>query len=173
MNILNVLSFDILCLGRVYGNFEMQWSVIHLLLLRSSLHHHNIAHENQSLSIRVCKQDWYYIFNPLNVRGSLDYKFTARNSSCEKVMFSQACIIPSVLWGSVPTPIRYYGIRSTSGRYASYWNTFLFLYNFVPSCLLIRHFWLWSLHTTYSSVLSSLFYFWLCFYHTIFKKSKK
>ena len=28
------------------------------------------------------------------------------------------------------TPLGYYGIRSTSGRYASYWNTFLFKFYF-------------------------------------------
>ena len=30
--------------------------------------------------------------------------------------------------GQTPPPIRYYGIRSTSGRYASYWNAFLCLF---------------------------------------------
>ena len=31
------------------------------------------------------------------------------------------------IWGvGRPPPIRYYGIRSTRGRYASYWNAFLF-----------------------------------------------
>ena len=30
------------------------------------------------------------------------------------------------IWGGGPPPIRYYGIRSTRGRYASYWNAFLF-----------------------------------------------
>ena len=29
--------------------------------------------------------------------------------------------------GQTPSPIRYYGIQSTSGRYTSYWNAFLFL----------------------------------------------
>ena len=29
--------------------------------------------------------------------------------------------------GQIPSPIRYYGILSTSGRYTSYWNAFLFL----------------------------------------------
>ena len=28
---------------------------------------------------------------------------------------------------TVPPPIRYYGIQSMSGRYASYWNIFLFI----------------------------------------------
>ena len=30
--------------------------------------------------------------------------------------------------GQTPPPIRYYGIRSTSGWYASYWNAFLCLF---------------------------------------------
>ena len=63
---------------------------------------------------------------------------TARNSSCGKVMFSQAYVIPSVhggglpggvciqgYWADPPPQIGYYGVRSTSGRYASYWNAFL------------------------------------------------
>ena len=83
--------------------------------------------------------------------------FTARNSSCGKVMFSEAyvknsfhgkgeevsaqegflpggsasrrevCLRGGLLWGGRPPP-DHYGIRSTSERYASYWNAFL-LYN--------------------------------------------
>ena len=55
-----------------------------------------------------------------------------------KVIFSQACVIPSdhggggrvCIWegvGQTPPRIGYYGIRSTSGWYASYWNAFLYL----------------------------------------------
>ena len=82
--------------------------------------------------------------------------FTVRNSICGKVMFSQACVIPSVHGGrefcqgglhpgesasgrvciqgrSVFRgsargnlhPVGYYGVQSTSGQYASYWNAFL------------------------------------------------
>ena len=77
---------------------------------------------------------------------------TARKSSGGKVMFSQACVVPSVhRWGvrwqgicigegglhpwglgRPPPPIGYYGIRSTSGRYASYWNAFLCFGNIPP-----------------------------------------
>ena len=72
--------------------------------------------------------------------------------SCGKVMFSQACVIPSVYRGGLhggqhtggvlprglhpggsasgglgrPPPLRFYEIRSTSGRHACYWNAFLF-----------------------------------------------
>ena len=56
---------------------------------------------------------------------------TARNS-CGKVMFSQACVIPSVhREGSGRLPSQSdttgYGQRA-SGRYACYWNAFLFSY---------------------------------------------
>ena len=90
--------------------------------------------------------------------------FTARNSNCGKVMFSQAYVIPSAHGGGLPggrvclgglprgvriqgasasgdphragvgqppPPIGDYGIRSTSGRYASYWNAFLWYVRFV------------------------------------------
>ena len=45
-----------------------------------------------------------------------------------KAIFSQACVILSPVGGGVrqTPPIGYYGIWSTSGRYASYWNAFLF-----------------------------------------------
>ena len=50
-------------------------------------------------------------------------------------MFSQECGIPTVHGGVVchqgvgQTPqIGYYEIRPTSGRYASYWNAFLFTF---------------------------------------------
>ena len=65
--------------------------------------------------------------------------FTARNSSCGKVMFSQACV-----WSHVPFwGVGYQGVRVSGGgvgypewaryreggheggRYASYWNAFL------------------------------------------------
>ena len=81
---------------------------------------------------------------------------TACNSSCGKVMFSQVCVKNSVhRWGRMYLPSgclpdgrmsawgrgclprvfclgggqtrpKYCGIRSTIGRYASYWNAFLF-----------------------------------------------
>ena len=46
----------------------------------------------------------------------------------EKVMFSQASVCSQGLppGGTLPQ-YRYYGIRSTRRRYASYWNVFLFL----------------------------------------------
>ena len=94
---------------------------------------------------------------------------TACISSCGKIIFSQACVIPSVhraggglhaegglhLGGLHPggaciqgkgfasggvciqgglhmgrPPPEYHRIRSTSGRYASYWNAFLFSFLF-------------------------------------------
>ena len=98
------------------------------------------------------------------IRDMLGYTVTARNSSCGRVMFSQACVKNSIhrgcllreggnclggclpkrvsAWGGLPggvclwrclpksmlgyTPPQHYGIRSTSGQYASYWNAFLF-----------------------------------------------
>ena len=83
---------------------------------------------------------------------------SARNSSCGKVMFSQACVNNSVHGGvchrnaGIHTPPdrhpprqthphpQHYGIRSTSGRYASYWNAFLLLEIFVVDDAL------WSVH---------------------------
>ena len=58
-----------------------------------------------------------------------------------KVMFSEASVSHSVhggVWrgaasggvGGQTPHIGYYGIRSTSGRYASYWNAFLFINDF-------------------------------------------
>ena len=73
--------------------------------------------------------------------------FTVRNSSCGKVMFSQACIKNSVHRGDMsasgsggctpprqtPTPSRQRhppdGHRSE--RYASYWNVFFYLITFM------------------------------------------
>ena len=57
--------------------------------------------------------------------------FIARNEVCEGYVFIGVCL--STGWGVVcmgegvgqTPPIGYYGIWSTSGRYASYWNTFL------------------------------------------------
>ena len=57
---------------------------------------------------------------------------TARYRRCGKVMFPQASVSHSVHGGEgvlTPTQIHapaYSGIRLTSGRYASYWNAFLF-----------------------------------------------
>ena len=66
---------------------------------------------------------------------------TAHNSSCGKVMFSQACVKNSVHMAghachtcpqactpprACMLPIRYYEMWSMSRRYASYWNAFLF-----------------------------------------------
>ena len=75
--------------------------------------------------------------------------FTARRSSCGKVKFSQACVKNSVRGVShdirprqthtpradTPSPFGYYGIRSTSARYASYWNAFLSTYFLANSVL--------------------------------------
>ena len=41
--------------------------------------------------------------------------------------------LPNACWDTPPLPRRYYGIRSTSERYASYWNAFLLLYIFAFS----------------------------------------
>ena len=77
--------------------------------------------------------------------------FTAPNSSCGKVMFSQASVCHSVQVVGVgahprggyspPSPyppppsgymnLGYYGIRLTSGLYASYWNAFLLVFQFL------------------------------------------
>ena len=79
--------------------------------------------------------------------------FPPHKQSCGKVMFSQVClsvhgggadllshilsgggyiwyqVLPGgwVCPGGGYSPPGYYGIRSTSGRYASYWNAFLFI----------------------------------------------
>ena len=66
---------------------------------------------------------------------------TTCKSSCGKVMFSQACVIPSVHRGCVPLvpggvhPLGTYTSAqwSTSGRYAFYWNAFLFICVFVTA----------------------------------------
>ena len=34
-------------------------------------------------------------------------------------------------WADPPAPIGYYGVRSTSGWYVSYWNAFLFILNLI------------------------------------------
>ena len=65
----------------------------------------------------------------------------------------------------------YNEIRSMSGRYSSYWNAFLFQYNFVYSCLVIRYFWVWTLHTTYRSILSQCIFDYFLSYN--FKKKSK
>ena len=44
---------------------------------------------------------------------------------------------------SPPPPGRYYGLRSMSGRYASYWNAFLFIFYLISKLLDIQ------LHFTY------------------------
>ena len=54
-----------------------------------------------------------------------------RNSSCGKVLFSQACVKNSVHRGGRCMPHCMLGYTPTpddrcSGRYASYWNAFLF-----------------------------------------------
>ena len=41
-------------------------------------------------------------------------------------------------------PIRYYGIRSTRGRYASYWNAFLFKENLCLVLKISRGLYKWS-----------------------------
>ena len=38
------------------------------------------------------------------------------------------CMAGGHVWHTCPPPGRYYEIRSMSGRYASYWNAFLFNY---------------------------------------------
>ena len=65
------------------------------------------------------------------------YIITAHNSSCGKVMFSEACVSHSVLrglgylWSHVlfrrytPLPIHPHPRNHKSGWYASYWNSFL------------------------------------------------
>ena len=93
------------------------------------------------------------IVPPLKLTGSTKsaaykffFHFTARNSSCGKVLFSQACVKNSVhgeggMCG-MHTPRHacppqawppgntrgYYEMRSMSGRYESYWNAFLFVF---------------------------------------------
>ena len=65
----------------------------------------------------------------------------------------------------------YNEIRSMSGRYSSYWNAFLFQYNFVYSCLLIRNF-----RYGYSIPLTVVFcrnVFLIMFYHIILRKNRK
>ena len=66
-----------------------------------------------------------------------NFSFYRRNSSCEKVMVSQACLKHCVRgregWSQhyfgqtplPPPPPEHYGIRSTNGRYVSYWNALL------------------------------------------------
>ena len=57
------------------------------------------------------------IINQLISLSSLSlFVITVRNSSCGKVMFSQACVKNSV----------HKRDGHGSGRYASYWNAFLF-----------------------------------------------
>ena len=69
-----------------------------------------------------------------------------RNSSCGKVMFSQACVKNSVYMGGG-------GVRGgrrdghCSGRYASYWNTFLFMLALMD----------WTLFSRFISNILSLF----------------
>ena len=107
-------------------------------------------------------------------------------SSCRKIMFSQACVIPSVQrvggiclhgvciqgglpmgsassaggWGGQTPQSDTTGYGSTSRRYASYWNAFLFLVH-TNSCPL-SHFvgasWN-SLCRTTCQLISILFYF--------------
>ena len=78
---------------------------------------------------------------------------TARNSSCAKVMFSQVCVCLSAgraggyhwyqvlsegyIWSQVPSGRWPTHVRSVSGRYASYWNAFLF-YKVFASVLNLR-----------------------------------
>ena len=81
--------------------------------------------------------------------------FTVRNSSCGKVMFSQAGVKNSVHGGCIPactgadTPSRYpsmhWGIHPSgqadtpppdgncSGQYGSYWNAFLFIFGTISN----------------------------------------
>ena len=69
---------------------------------------------------------------------------------------------PSPGPGTPPSPSRaYWEIRSTSGRYASYWNTILLLIAFVGICLIViskwpplfhRLLWFWCIERSDGSV---------------------
>ena len=86
----------------------------------------------------------YCVLNLLRTCSVLYYR---AQRSWAKVMFLQASVILSTGWGGVsasvhagipprskhptlPPPGADAGIRSTSGRYASYWNAFLFRLHF-------------------------------------------
>ena len=102
-----------------------------------------------SVLISYCEKAYYfYVISKVTVTSTAPSApsiirktiITSRNYCCEKVMFSQACVKNSVQGGRGSakgmlgyTPLgrhplpQHYGIRSTIGRYTSYWNAFLLL----------------------------------------------
>ena len=103
-------------------------------------------------TLHISRNSIYFlelIYLTQHMYSSLVSLITVRNSSCEKVMFSQACVKNSVhggrgclpgvrgggvprgvpargvcIWGGLGRPPKHYGIWSTSGWYASHWNAF-------------------------------------------------
>ena len=80
-----------------------------------------------------------------------------------KVMFSQVFVCPKG-GGSAsrgvgrPPPITYYGVRSTSGQYASYCNAFLFLISVI---------WTKNIHINFLKKTSTEQIAWHLFFHFI------
>ena len=88
---------------------------------------------------------------------TLNVYFTARKRSCGKVMFLHLSVSHSVYRGvpgqvsppgQVHPPAVHAGIRSTSGRYASYWNAFLFFLPFRKEINKRRLVWIVTPRTT-------------------------
>ena len=88
-----------------------------------------IEQESESESLPVSESG--------NVNEPVDYFVTGRKQSLRRLCFctclsvhKRGCLHPGRGFhlGELerPPPIGYYGIRSTSRRYASYWNAFLF-----------------------------------------------
>ena len=93
-------------------------------------------------TVVIFDSDWVRL--PIMILKNVWYIFTVRNSSCGKVMFSQVCLSTGVGRGVHPpgrqthtpsweadTPPPHPADGYCSGRYASYWNAFLFQ-NYVP-----------------------------------------
>ena len=77
-----------------------------------------------------------------NTISNITYSYYRLQRSCGKVMFLHLSVILSMGWMSATHPLGRYpscavhaGIRSTSGRYASYWNAFLLLIILVLSTM--------------------------------------